>query len=874
MIRHSLYSDGFSWEVSLSLAYAAQLAYQTKSVVEDVAIKSWDFSEVLFFDQDETQGFVAQDDDLAVISFRGSKGVVDWIRNMNVLRAERPYGEVHSGFLTAFQNVRSEISNACERAFSQEKKVWLTGHSLGGAVALIAAAELAADPRISGVQTFGQPRAGDTEFKSFINERLGERYFRFVNDDDLVTKIPPLMVHAGQLVHFGSDGQIRTISSESEGEPDDDAMTVEAFEALKQQLTEFGELGSSAARVSEELELDHSVEGLIPGVKDHSMDRYISRVRQYTSGESSERFSKVKSAISPVRLGVRATEMVEDSALDSDVYAALVRAKTDGWSPPDNVLVNSKIGTIYSVQATRTQILDLELDPEIVSISASRDAGFEELGTSIPFVGAASVHQAPLNEKGDAALIGIVDTGLDILHETFLDAQGYTRILAIWDQKDNSGPSPYTIDPSKFTQKYGTVYLAQDIDRMVAGHQSVPNRLRDVDGHGTHVGSIAAGRAVGSCPSGVAPEALLVCVVPLMKTEAGSPPSLGYSNSHVDALSFMKTLSQGDSSISAEARPIAINISLGMNAGAHDGTSLLEVAFDAITGGGRDEGCAIVKSAGNERGQAGHTIAYAGPGVIDIEWSAQGFRFQDYFEAWYSFLDDLNFVVIDPNGNRSGIVNASNPRDISILGGNRCELDLTPSHKDNGDSLLAIQILPKSTGLQNGIWKLEVTANTLGSSDLKIDMWVERDEQRAISFLIDVPETTISIPGTADSVIAVGAITSTTPVRLTSSSSFGKTRNDGFKPELCAPGSQILAAKSYTGNHQATCVKTGTSMAAPHVTGAVALAFSKRAKSTKPQLTANQLKSLLVSTSDGFSGRFHIGMGYGRLDVQKFISKI
>jgi len=144
----------------------------------------------------------------------------------------------------------------------------------------------------------------------------------------------------------------------------------------------------------------------------------------------------------------------------------------------------------------------------------------------------------------DNALIGLIDGGVDVLHRAFQDDVGRSRILAIWDQRGTAGPAPSAVDPAHFPLlDYGTVYLTADIARFVQGAPP-PVALRDPGAHGTHVASIAAGRAVnvaGGGPSeGMAPDARLVVVIPNMRTNPGEPPSIGYSASHVDALTFLR----------------------------------------------------------------------------------------------------------------------------------------------------------------------------------------------------------------------------------------------------------------------------------------------------------------------------------------------
>src|SRR5262249_13036485 len=121
-------------------------------------------------------------------------------------------------------------------------------------------------------------------------------------------------------------------------------------------------------------------------------------------------------------------------------------------------------------------------------------------------------------------------------------------------------------------------------------------------GHGTHVASIAAGRATVDFGGGVAPDAKLAVVVPTTREP------LGYSNALLGALTFIDQLAD------KEKLPVVVNVSLGTNGGAHDGRSPLEVAFEAFSKGGAKPGRVVVKSAGNEGEADCHVEAVVGQG--------------------------------------------------------------------------------------------------------------------------------------------------------------------------------------------------------------------------------------------------------------------
>jgi len=332
----------------------------------------------------------------------------------------------------------------------------------------------------------------------------------------------------------------------------------------------------------------------------------------------------------------------------------------------------------------------------------------------------------------------------------------------------------------------------------------------------------------------------------------------------------LKVAAAGGNSLVASRRPIAVNVSLGMNAGAHDGNSILEGMFDALGGNGRNPGFVIVKSAGNERGQAGHARIKAFLGRQIAEWDSLAVdRPEDYIEIWHDGLDSNEFTLVAPCGTMTATLSATRSDVRASLSSNACRMRLTQLHPDNGDSRVVITIAAGQAPIQHGRWKLLIDGTVVRSGYPQLDLWVERSGARAVRFITPVEEGTLSIPGTARSVISVGACHSKMPLQLLDASSFGLTRDRRAKPDLCAPGVDIVAARANSTNHTDTIAFPGTSMAAPHVAGAIALVMSHREKNGLPHYNAHQFRSALVRTAVGLSGAHHEGFGFGLLDADQ-----
>ncbi len=160
-----------------------------------------------------TAGYIAEGEDIIVVVFRGTENDLDWRTNIQARFVALQGGtRVHTGFFQAYWPIRDAMFDFLISALKKRKRaVYVTGHSLGGALALMATAELAnhddAEIRdsIAACYTFGGPRAGDASFDLYVKAPL----YRVTNGIDLVPAVPPAILgyrHVGDTRYFGKPG--------------------------------------------------------------------------------------------------------------------------------------------------------------------------------------------------------------------------------------------------------------------------------------------------------------------------------------------------------------------------------------------------------------------------------------------------------------------------------------------------------------------------------------------------------------------------------------------------------------------------------------------------------------------------------------------
>jgi minor extracellular serine protease Vpr len=502
-----------------------------------------------------------------------------------------------------------------------------------------------------------------------------------------------------------------------------------------------------------------------------------------------------------------------------------------------------------------------------------------------PWIGAnaKAVHST---YDGSGIIVGIVDTGIDWNHGDFVadpDSSNLSRILSIWDQTlvKQGSESP----PGGFVE--GVEYSQSQINSELAG-TSVPVRTKDTNSHGTHVSGIAAGD--GSDSDGTPPPG----------TYKGMAPGADVIvvKSDLYQSSVIKGVQYVFGRASTLGRPAVVNLSLGNQYGPHDGTSL----YEATIGGMVATGQIIVCAAGNDRGTKVHAETYIAPSsshTTSFTVPSSPAVTQIVVELWYDGGDTYNVSVSSPNLSTSPIVSPG----ASISGGDvggegSVDIDNTLLiYSGNGDGQVWIEI-NKTPTIAAGTWTFTLTRVATGG-DGEFDAWIPAPQPAGIvEFSTDSTDREIIIaPANASEVITVAA--HTTKVQWETStgailaygggpytlgeigyfSAIGPTRDTSSdpgrqKPDISAPGFGIASSLStdwapYDANFVVDDSRHrmgfGTSMAAPHVTGAVALLLQKT-----PTLTPGQIKSCLTDyayTDSQTNPVPNYIWGYGKLNT-------
>lgn len=502
--------------------------------------------------------------------------------------------------------------------------------------------------------------------------------------------------------------------------------------------------------------------------------------------------------------------------------------------------------------------------PEIELIEKPKSLIFEKIeGIQASCIN--PVKLPPLSLTGAGVVVAVIDSGIDYAHPDFRNPDGSTRILQMWDQSvPGNPPNGYRI---------GTLYDREDINRALNA-DSLSRRLElvpevDLSGHGTHVTGIAAGngRASNGRYTGAAPEADLLIV----KLASGTSQGFPRTTELIQGMDWVMRYCL------AQKLPVAVNISFGNNYGDHVGNSLLEQYMQDVANLGKS---VIVAGAGNEGNTGRHASGNLGIGIWnqgnrqsgnqEIEFAVSPYEAGVNLQIWKEYGDDFEIGIRTPSGTMIGPFSQMQGKQTVIAGDTNVSLYYGEPTPYNVRQEIYIALIPVQSFIEEGIWTIFLYPQNIRSGRYDIWLPVAGATNENTEFLRPNVELTLTIPSTGNRVVTVGAYDSRTDSYAVFSGRGGM--NMGYqKPDLVAPGVDITSAAP--GGGYAT--RSGTSMAAPFVSGGAALLMEWGIlQGNDPFLYGEKMKAYLMKGARELPGFLHFPnpqVGWGALCVKDSI---
>ena len=492
-------------------------------------------------------------------------------------------------------------------------------------------------------------------------------------------------------------------------------------------------------------------------------------------------------------------------------------------------IINIEAGKIYDL-ANNSSIIFIE-KPKVFVQGRAGIKGFTSSCMSVPYF--------RLGLRGEGITVAIIDSGIDLKHPDFINDDGSSKLVGLWDQTiPGNPPINYNI---------GTFFEASDINSYLAGKIKFPSI--DINGHGTEVAGI-----VTACT----PDAKLL-VVKLDTRDIDQ----------VDTINLMQGIDFAVRYSMDYELPMVINLSYGNNSGDHRGNSVLERYIDQVAGLSK---VTFVVGAGND-GNAGRHVSF---NMGNESWYKREFFVNQGekgigIEIWRDVGDIVDISITTPSGEVVGPFN--NYGQLMVFNVNGMDIRVL----NNGPSPINtkletyISIIPLNDFLEEGIWNISFNPKKIINGRLDIWLPVAGSTNTDIFFLSPTESTTLTIPSTAGNVITVGAYDSNA-MSYASFSGRGFTADGLVKPDLVAPGVDIDTA-SVDGGYS---IVSGTSFATPFVSSAAAMLMEYGiVRENDPFLYGEKVKAYLIKgTTNILEGDIiipNVFAGWGALCVEKSV---
>lgn len=472
-------------------------------------------------------------------------------------------------------------------------------------------------------------------------------------------------------------------------------------------------------------------------------------------------------------------------------------------------------------------------------------AGVTVGGTGLPGSPAAggAANSSRTDLSGSGVLIAVLDSGIDYYLADFRNPDGSSRIAYLWDQtldadvlneraQQNAGGQgmpPASLDSSgeeteNFFARYrppqgftiGVEFSKEQIDEaLAAGNRDSAFALvpsLDRSGHGTSVAAIAAGGSADPLLRGVAAGAELL-VVKLANLQNGFPHTTELMRAATWALRKAQEM----------GRPLAMNISFGNSYGPHDGSSLLSRFLDNAAESWRTVICV---GSGNEGASFGHAAGRLITGNVQtVELVVADYERTLSVQLWKNYADIFAVTLRTPSGQDIAVQFSQAGRQDIVTSVTEVLIYAGQPSPYSVQQEIFFDLLPRNTYIEAGVWTIRLEGVQIVSGEYQMYLPGQEVRTAGTRFVRPATELTLTIPGTAQKVLTVGASQSVyeayadfsgrgAPLFRENETVFADT-----KPDLVAPGVDLLVPAAGGSTQRVT----GTSFATPIVTGTAAL---------------------------------------------------
>lgn len=486
--------------------------------------------------------------------------------------------------------------------------------------------------------------------------------------------------------------------------------------------------------------------------------------------------------------------------------------------------------------------------------------------------GITQVQREPLNLTGKGTIIAFLDTGIDYQNPVFLNTDGSSRILAIWDQTIQTGEPPESF-------YYGTEYSRDKINEALRSSnplEIVPSI--DSNGHGTAIASVAAGSRVsdGGLFMGAAPDAdILVIKLKECKPYLREYYLLPEEVPVYQSTDIIMAIEYADSFARAFYRPVIFCIGVGSSFGSHSGNSPLSAYLNRIAA---KRSRVVVIAGGNEGNTAHHFEGQVDPVEgnnkeesqeeieIRVGEGERGF----IAEVWGKAPNLFSLAIRSPGGETVPNMGVRVDRGVEYqFVYERTEITVNYALVEGatGDELITLRFQNPTPG----IWTI-ILQNDSGLPGAVFHIWIPISQflSGETYFLQPNPDITLTIPGYADECITTSSYSDRSN-SIYVRSGRGFSRGSIIKPDIAAPAVDVSVVMRGLPGEVRLGRMTGSSVGAAITAGGIAQ-FMEWAVTNRNAnyLRSSEVKNYLIRGAIRDPGLNYPNRqwGFGKLSIQ------